>query len=453
MNGSWRPPLPWQESPTPLELGGFTVWLEERRDPSGRRTPFVTVLGPGDAAPGAGMTVPAAEFRGGGTPAPREALPQDARAAVDEWVSRGACAPYASSYRLLARLRGDCDYFLASGSARDSALWAGSAAAQIEKMRDLLSDVPIEPDWLTSEDLRRLATLMGVGPDLSATWLSLEPGFVGYHAAADLLSQFESEPDLADQRLAGTTFEDWVAELERSGIMWRVNPSEEMLLLRKERQPSGATDALLLSPLAVPEAPLVVARSYSADGSARSFEHYSSTSEALAALRLVPLSRTTATEGHGILLEDGRRLSAPAVERLLEEGGDLWCPSTGTLVVSYLSSPKPAVAVAGAPPEIVLPALPAALRQARSGGDEEVRLWDVLDALQVPTLVISDPADVERLTEALALAGGSYVCGPLGTVERVESAIRTGSLDELRAPRPLESATEAPRQTSRRSVR
>lgn len=41
------------------------------------------------------------------------------------------------NYMLLGRLIADCKYFLGYGNRYEGHLWAGSAKAQIEKMREL----------------------------------------------------------------------------------------------------------------------------------------------------------------------------------------------------------------------------------------------------------------------------------------------------------------------------
>ena len=55
------------------------------------------------------------------------------------------------NYRLLDRLRADCEYFLGAGSRADKHLWAGSVYAQIAKMRELYDALPQKPEWLTKE--------------------------------------------------------------------------------------------------------------------------------------------------------------------------------------------------------------------------------------------------------------------------------------------------------------
>ena len=54
-------------------------------------------------------------------------------------------------YRLLGRLRADCEYFLGAGNRAEKHLWAGSVYAQIVKMRDLYDALPQKPEWLTKE--------------------------------------------------------------------------------------------------------------------------------------------------------------------------------------------------------------------------------------------------------------------------------------------------------------
>jgi hypothetical protein len=62
-------------------------------------------------------------------------------------------------YRLLDRLRSDCDYVLRTmdyGSSFDSAqkhFWAKNWQDQIAKMREIYSVLPEKPEWLSEEDI------------------------------------------------------------------------------------------------------------------------------------------------------------------------------------------------------------------------------------------------------------------------------------------------------------
>ena len=55
------------------------------------------------------------------------------------------------NYRILDRLRADCEYFLGAGNRAEKHLWAGSVYAQIVKMRELYDALPQKPEWLTKE--------------------------------------------------------------------------------------------------------------------------------------------------------------------------------------------------------------------------------------------------------------------------------------------------------------
>lgn len=63
-------------------------------------------------------------------------------------------------YRLLSRLKADCDYFLGAGGRAEKHLWAGIVREQIAKMRELYAALPDEPEWLTMEDIDRYAQRM-----------------------------------------------------------------------------------------------------------------------------------------------------------------------------------------------------------------------------------------------------------------------------------------------------
>lgn len=79
----------------------------------------------------------------------------------EELESIGATPEQSSDdYRLLSRLKADCDYFLGAGGRAEKHLWAGNVREQITKMRELYAALPDEPEWLTMEDIDRYAQRM-----------------------------------------------------------------------------------------------------------------------------------------------------------------------------------------------------------------------------------------------------------------------------------------------------
>ena len=67
---------------------------------------------------------------------------------------------HADEYRLVGRLKADCDYFLGAGGRAEKHLWAGNVREQIAKMRELYVLLPEKPEWLTMEDIDRYAQRM-----------------------------------------------------------------------------------------------------------------------------------------------------------------------------------------------------------------------------------------------------------------------------------------------------
>lgn len=79
----------------------------------------------------------------------------------EELESIGATPEQGSDdYRLLSRLKADCDYFLGAGGRAEKHLWAGNVQEQIAKMRELYALLPEKPEWLTMEDIDRYAYRM-----------------------------------------------------------------------------------------------------------------------------------------------------------------------------------------------------------------------------------------------------------------------------------------------------
>ena len=61
--------------------------------------------------------------------------------------------PFENEYRLLSRLKSDCEYFLGTGARAEKHLWAGSVDEQIDKMRELYDLLPEKPEWLSKQDI------------------------------------------------------------------------------------------------------------------------------------------------------------------------------------------------------------------------------------------------------------------------------------------------------------
>ena len=72
---------------------------------------------------------------------------------------------YSNDYRLLDRLRTDCDYYLGAGGRSEKHLWAGSVEKQIAKMRELYAALPEKPEWLSEQDINRYEQQMTVSPE------------------------------------------------------------------------------------------------------------------------------------------------------------------------------------------------------------------------------------------------------------------------------------------------
>ncbi len=79
-------------------------------------------------------------------------------------------------YRLLDRLKSDCDYFLGAGNRSPKQLWAGDVHLQIKKMRQLYDALSEKPEWLTPEQIDQYEAAMQP-PYQVTTYHSIENGF------------------------------------------------------------------------------------------------------------------------------------------------------------------------------------------------------------------------------------------------------------------------------------
>ena len=89
-----------------------------------------------------------------------------------------------------------------------------------------------EAGMLTRDDLVDEPSLVGrvleEVPDAfggEKVYVSWEEGFAGPHTLPELQEYFENEPELAEQREAGSTFDTWMAEMEHMGILVEGKPT------------------------------------------------------------------------------------------------------------------------------------------------------------------------------------------------------------------------------------
>lgn len=71
-----------------------------------------------------------------------------------------AMTDFAPTYLLLGRLMQDCEYYLGAGRRCKNHLWALGEEAQIKKMRELYSQLPVKPEWLSLEQIEQYAAQM-----------------------------------------------------------------------------------------------------------------------------------------------------------------------------------------------------------------------------------------------------------------------------------------------------
>ncbi len=81
------------------------------------------------------------------------------------------------NYRLLSRLKADCDYFLGAGKRAEKHLWSGYVRTHLDKMRELYASLPEKPEWLAPEDIGRYDRLMSP-PYQVVVYHNEEKGFV-----------------------------------------------------------------------------------------------------------------------------------------------------------------------------------------------------------------------------------------------------------------------------------
>ena len=118
---------------------------------------------------------------------------------AEEPAAEAMPSGHGDEYRLLGRLKADCDYFLGAGGRAEKHLWAGNVREQIAKMRELYAALPEKPEWLNPEDIDRYAQRMEP-PYEVAVYHHFENGF---DERLDYQTLAEAE-QAAQQYVAGT---------------------------------------------------------------------------------------------------------------------------------------------------------------------------------------------------------------------------------------------------------
>ena len=108
--------------------------------------------------------------------------------AVSEPEQKDETQPFSAEYRLLDRLRADCEYFLGEGQRAEKHLWAGSVEAQIAKMRELYAQLPEKPDWLSTETIDAYAHRMAA-PEQPEETRILDEALGAHNGQIDMLMQ------------------------------------------------------------------------------------------------------------------------------------------------------------------------------------------------------------------------------------------------------------------------
>ena len=174
----------------------------------------------------------------------------------------------AAAYRLLSRLRSDCDYFLGEGQGAEKHLWAGSVKAQIAKMRELYDSLPEKPEWLTVEAIdayERRMTGLEQAPPAPARDPDAPPYKVGDtvyldDTAFEITALRDSEVQLLDPSLSYPIFRAESREsFER--MLWRDDrnrPVTDFLAASMEGVNDDLRDVLVNGLLTQPDKEAIV---------------------------------------------------------------------------------------------------------------------------------------------------------------------------------------------------
>lgn len=134
-------------------------------------------------------------------------------------------------YRLLSRLKADCEYYLGAGNRAQKHLAQGSVEAQIARMRELYDLLPEKPEWLTAEDIDRYeAQMTGAEPEKQATRQDEAPA--GESSTVDQTGTYEAAVTTEEAPLLARLLENAGITPEQSdngngGVSFRVPEAQK----------------------------------------------------------------------------------------------------------------------------------------------------------------------------------------------------------------------------------
>lgn len=123
--------------------------------------------------------------------------------------------PQEFEYRMLARLKSDCDYYLGNGNRNaEHSLWAKNEDGQIAKMREIYNQLKEKPEWLSEEDINNYAKEMGVIDLPSTTDGTAEKEIQDMLDRAEKRSK-EGLTESTEDKFSGTEFEKNIPHVMR----------------------------------------------------------------------------------------------------------------------------------------------------------------------------------------------------------------------------------------------
>lgn len=129
----------------------------------------------------------------------RSALPESSpsegtgRSDIDDAIGRLLSRDDIFRYKMLDRLRVDCNYYLGHGGRYEGSLWAGNVLDHIRAMKALWYSLPEKPVWLPMEKIDQYAKDMRTGEESQIPLYTEEQSAVIKKAVCDYLQQVHDD--------------------------------------------------------------------------------------------------------------------------------------------------------------------------------------------------------------------------------------------------------------------
>lgn len=144
-------------------------------------------------------------------------------------------------YRLLARLKQDCEYYLGAGDKFDGHLWSGNPEQQIKDMRALYESFPDadKPEWITLQQIESYQDRMICAGEITLYIKYQEPiNINGFVVETDTITfgSYEELTSFVNGKAAYDVLDNSVMKRENEILLYAENENGDVVWGTKEEQ-------------------------------------------------------------------------------------------------------------------------------------------------------------------------------------------------------------------------